>query len=115
MRSMTTGAAMMEDSSPMTSGGLWDSCSFISVAFPLSLLKKANQMTDLDDFFDWLNHGVYKGWVSFPVCGTHAEVALSEEESEEFEAGYDPCVFVLRVWSENIDDDTKVSDNDAED
>lgn len=64
-------------------------------------------MPDLDDFFDWLNHGVYKGWVSFPVCGTHGDVALDEEESESFEDGYDPCVFVLRVWSKNIDDDAE--------
>lgn len=112
---MITGGVTRGGDSAMTSGGLWGNCSFISISLSMSLPKKLGQMLDLDDFFDWLNHGVYKGWVSLPVCDSHEGVPLSDEEAAEFDDGYDPCVFVLRIWSQNIDDETKNAGIDAED
>lgn len=53
---------------------------------------------EYDEFVDWLNIGTEKGWVSGPVCATHNGLPNTEEEENEWEEGYDPCVIGLRVW-----------------
>lgn len=51
-------------------------------------------------FEEWMALGQGRGWVAEGVCQTHGMVPMSDEESERFEEGHDPCVPVLRVWTE---------------
>ena len=55
---------------------------------------------DQQEYNDWLFKGVNAGWVSPVGCMIHNPVPLTEAEEAEFEAGYDPCVMVMRVWKE---------------
>lgn len=52
-----------------------------------------------DDFFDWLNSGIDKGWVSQPYCNTHdgGQQYWTEEEMKQWEDGGDPCQTVIRI------------------
>lgn len=53
-------------------------------------------------FDTWLDEGRARGWISDLSCHTHQGIELTDEEAAEFEEGYDPCVFVLRVWEEAV-------------
>ncbi len=49
---------------------------------------------------EWLQHGVDRGWCSEVVCATHdglSDLLWTKEELDEWEAGYDPCLPVVRV------------------
>lgn len=48
-------------------------------------------------FDEWVAMGQEQGWCSAPVCQTHDMVPMSDDEATEFDAGEDPCVWVLRV------------------
>jgi hypothetical protein len=52
-------------------------------------------MTALDDFQDWLEHGVEMGWVGPAVCAIHDGLPTTQEEDDEYE---DRCVFVVRLY-----------------
>jgi hypothetical protein len=53
---------------------------------------------DLDEFQIWFSNGVERGWITPPFCATHDGIpSISEEEEEEWEAGGDPCQFVVRI------------------
>lgn len=54
---------------------------------------------DVVDFFKWLQIGIDSGWCSEVVCDTHDGVPMTDEEMEEWEEGYDPCIFVVRIWT----------------
>lgn len=54
---------------------------------------------DIFDFFKWLQVGIDSGWCSEVVCDTHDVVPMTAEEMEEWEEGYDPCIFVIRIWT----------------
>lgn len=56
----------------------------------------------VDDFNEWLQHGIEHGWVSDVVCETHEGVATTDEEAGELDEGYDPCIPVIRVWPDKI-------------
>lgn len=49
---------------------------------------------------EWIRYGVDKGWISEPACATHAGTPSTDEEDAAWEDGWDPCVFVLRLWTE---------------
>ena len=51
---------------------------------------------------DWLAYGIKEGFCSMPVCDIHEGVPLSEEESDAFDAGEDPCVVVMRLFTEKV-------------
>lgn len=51
-------------------------------------------------FWSWLNFGTERGWISGPNCGTHDLYPMTEEEKDRFENGEDPCIWVLRLWTE---------------
>jgi hypothetical protein len=55
------------------------------------------------DYFDWRDLGISKGWISEPFCDTHDAGYMTEEEEKEWEEGNDPCMFVFRIWEENIE------------
>jgi hypothetical protein len=53
---------------------------------------------DLDEFQIWFNNGVKRGWISDMTCATHDGIEpISQEEIDEWEAGGDPCQFVVRI------------------
>ena len=49
-------------------------------------------------FIAWLEVGVECGWITPPVCAQHDGLPMTGEEADSYEEGYDPCVFVVRVW-----------------
>ncbi len=53
---------------------------------------------EVDEFSIWLQSGINRGWISTVVCATHDGIdPISEEELQEWEAGNDPCQFVVRI------------------
>jgi hypothetical protein len=54
---------------------------------------------DIDDkeFGIWLQNGINRGWITEPFCSTHdGDPYMSEEESQQWEEGGDPCCFVTK-------------------
>ena len=51
-------------------------------------------------FDEWLAVGVEQGWVSLPVCQTHEGSPMTNEEMELWEDS-DPCIHILRIWSDD--------------
>jgi len=49
---------------------------------------------------EWITTGIANGWCSPPICITHDGYPTTEEEDEEFEKGFDPCIHVIRPYSE---------------
>lgn len=55
-------------------------------------------------FEEWLSIGVSEGWVTLPICGTHTGAPMRDWEEEAFDYGADPCIFVMRVWHDGMED-----------
>jgi hypothetical protein len=53
-------------------------------------------------FEEWIRYGINKGWTSDVNCYTHNGFDLTPEENEDFDEGGDPCIHVIRVWTDNI-------------
>lgn len=51
-------------------------------------------------FEEWLDYGLSNGYCTTATCYTHNGFELTEEENEEFDNGYDPCIPVVRLWAE---------------
>ena len=51
----------------------------------------------LNDFYEWLDWGITKGWVADVACAIHGGLPLELEEDVQFPEGEDPCVHVIRV------------------
>lgn len=51
------------------------------------------------DIHDWISEGAEKGWSSMSVCATHDGIPSTPFEDGEWEAGGDPCQFIVRVWT----------------
>ena len=51
------------------------------------------------EFGIWLQNGIDRGWVTPPFCNTHdgGYEYMSEEESQEWDDGGDPCQHVIRL------------------
>jgi hypothetical protein len=52
---------------------------------------------EIDAFYEWLKKGLDAGWVE-EACATHDGVPSTDAEDAAWEAGSDPCQFVLRLW-----------------
>lgn len=53
---------------------------------------------DEEKFQAWLSIGVDNGWVSNAFCHTHdGDPYMTTEEEAEWEAGGDPCCFVIKL------------------
>jgi diaminopimelate decarboxylase len=48
------------------------------------------------NLIEWLRHGTEHGYVTGPTCETH-DTVYTDSEIDQFDAGDDPCVFVLRL------------------
>lgn len=52
----------------------------------------------MDNFDDWYQHGIDKGWITPGFCFTHdGDPYMTEEEQQEWEDGGDPCCPVVKV------------------
>jgi hypothetical protein len=51
------------------------------------------------DFWEWLQIGIDNDWITPTFCSTHdgGMEYWSDEESQEWEDGGDPCMTVTRV------------------
>lgn len=54
----------------------------------------------IEDFEDWITLGIEKGWCGPPVCYTHDSVPTTDDEDTAFEEGNDPCLHVVRMYSD---------------
>jgi hypothetical protein len=53
---------------------------------------------NIDEFEIWLTNGIKRGWVTEPFCNTHeGDPYMSEEETQEWEEGGDPCQVVIKI------------------
>ena len=65
-----------------------------------TLLREGFHMSETNDneFGEWLQIGIDKGWVSDPFCYTHdGDPYMTEEEEREWEEGGDPCAPVIKI------------------
>lgn len=56
---------------------------------------------DVVTFDEWIVAGMAAGWVSAQVCALHDGVPTTAAEDDRIDAGYDPCVFVVRVFGDD--------------
>ena len=57
-----------------------------------------NQESSDKEFEIWLDNGIERGWITEPFCNTHdGDPYMSEEESQEWEQGGDPCQVVIKI------------------
>jgi hypothetical protein len=63
------------------------------------------------NYFEWRDLGISKGWISEPFCDTHDAGFMTEEEEQAWEKGEDPCMFVFRIYEENIGQDIKIQES----
>ena len=57
-----------------------------------------DDVSNYQEFEIWLENGIKRGWVTEPFCNTHeGDPYMTEEESEEWEAGGDPCQVVIKI------------------
>ena len=48
-------------------------------------------------FYDWVNLGIERRWISKPFCSTHdGDPYMTEEEDLEWSDGGDPCCVVSK-------------------
>lgn len=57
-------------------------------------------MIDTQDFWEWLDYGKNKGWISEISCVVHDFVDLTDEEQEEYENFYEVCIPVVRLYAQ---------------
>jgi hypothetical protein len=60
------------------------------------------QIDESQNFDDWLRAGMKAGWCGPAVCQTHDGTPTSEPEDEDFIDGGDPCLHILRLYSDDI-------------
>lgn len=49
-------------------------------------------------FDEWVKNGLDMGFIGPPVCSTHDGLPMSEDEENEFNEGFDPCINVVRLY-----------------
>ena len=47
---------------------------------------------------EWLAYGQEQKWCSKPVCATHEGAPTTSAEDDEYDAGDDPCIYVIRIY-----------------
>lgn len=55
-------------------------------------------MTTFEDFANWFTVGRERGWISELACSTHDGTPWTPEEEVQWDDGFDPCAFIVRVW-----------------
>lgn len=49
-------------------------------------------------FEEWLKYGWDNGWCSPPVCEIHDGTPMTDTEIQDFGAGDDPCIHIMRLY-----------------
>jgi hypothetical protein len=49
---------------------------------------------------EWYLYGLEHGFCSMLTCQTHDGVPMTDDEELQWEDGFDPCLYVVRVWVE---------------
>lgn len=52
-------------------------------------------------FDEWISHGITEGWAGPPVCSTHDGTPTSAAEDDDFYAGHDPCIHIIRLYPDH--------------
>lgn len=57
-------------------------------------------MADIEnDYDDWIEHGIAKGWIERPDCIHHGDKDPIPWTVEESNLDYDdPCIVAARIW-----------------
>lgn len=50
------------------------------------------------NFREWATYGMEHGWVSPPICYFHDGLEFDNEQTEEIDAGGDPCVWLIHIY-----------------
>jgi hypothetical protein len=56
--------------------------------------------SNVNEFRNWIEIGISKGWVSDVFCNIHDGGPMTEEELQAWEDGQDPCSTHIRVWDD---------------
>lgn len=60
--------------------------------------KENIRKENFNQFYEWLELGIKKGWVTDSFCNTHeGDPYMTPEEEAEWDEGGDPCMVVLKV------------------
>jgi len=57
----------------------------------------ADELEQLNTIHGWLQHGINNGYCQPPTCGAHDGTPYSEEEADAYEAGEDPCIYIVKL------------------
>jgi hypothetical protein len=49
---------------------------------------------------DWITQGFEAGYCSPVTCTTHDQLPCTAEETDEFETGFDPCIYGVRIYED---------------
>lgn len=49
---------------------------------------------------EWYKYGMEQGFIGPSVCSTHDGIPSTLAEDDEFYEGYDPCIFVIRMYAD---------------
>lgn len=68
---------------------------------PLNVGVTVMAKSERELFFNWLERGINKGWITQPFCTTHdGDPYMTMEEELAWEQGDDPCCHVTKLkWS----------------
>ena len=55
-------------------------------------------MTEINNFDEWIQFGMDKGWCGPPLCEMHDGLPYTKAEMDELDAGNDPCIHVIRMF-----------------
>ena len=61
-------------------------------------------MDEDEAFAKWLADGAAAGWISLPMCVTHEAFPARDWEDFALINGADPCIFMIRVWKDGMED-----------
>jgi len=57
----------------------------------------------LNDFDEWLDWGMTKGWIGDVTCVMHDGITMEPSEDNKVVDGFDPCVFIVRISEDILD------------
>ena len=57
-------------------------------------------LEQITGFDEWLAFGIDHKWCLYPTCYIHDGLPTSDEEEEELEQGGDPCIYAVRVFTD---------------
>jgi hypothetical protein len=62
--------------------------------------ESAIMTSPLFTYNEWIEYGISNGFCSRVVCEIHDGAPITETEGELFDAGLDPCAFIVRLGTE---------------